>query len=200
MTEPQAFHRRLLIGTGVIVAVGAIIGVAQGFLWAWLAPGEQVKVYANGSYGALPTADFHPFVDLVLFVLFGAVVGLVGGAVAWQVRSIRGVGALLAVVVGSAIGAALAYWIGLAVATGVDPATVGATGHDQIVEQAPRLVTPLVMVAQPAFAAAVYTFLAAWSGRSDLGRTPITPVTGPITPVTEPADGTPQTDPSPAAG
>jgi hypothetical protein len=169
-TPDPAFRRRLLIAGGVIVAILVIVGVVQGFLWAWVAPGEQVKVFADGSYGALPTADFHPFVDLALFVLFGIAAGLVAGAAAWQVRSIRGVGALLAVVVGSALGAALAYWIGPAVVSGVDPATVGATGHDQIVVQAPRLSTPLVMVAQPAFAAAVYTFLAAWNGRSDLGR------------------------------
>ena len=170
-TPDRAFRRRLLIGGGVIVAILAIVGVVQGVLWAWVAPGEQVKVYADGSYGALPTADFHPFVDLALFVLSGIVIGLIAGAAVWQARSIRGVGALLVVVVGSAIGAALAYWIGLAMVTGVDPATVGATGKEQIVVQAPRLSTPLVILAQPALAAAVYTFLAAWNGRPDLGRT-----------------------------
>ena len=187
-TPDRAFRRRLLIGGGVIVAILAIVGVVQGVLWAWVAPGEQVKVYADGSYGALPTADFHPFVDLALFVLSGLVIGLIAGAAVWQARSIRGVGALLVVVVGSAIGAALAYWIGLAMVTGVDPATVGATGKEQIVVQAPRLSTPLVILAQPALAAAVYTFLAAWNGRPDLGRTGLT----------DPEAGTQRTDPSPA--
>ena len=188
-TPDRAFRRRLLIGGGVIVAILAIVGVVQGVFWAWVAPGEQVKVYADGSYGALPTADFHPFVDLALFVLSGIVIGLIAGAAVWQARSIRGVGALLVVVAGSLIGAALAYWIGLAMVTGVDPATVGATGKEQIVVQAPRLSTPLVMLAQPALAAAVYTFLAAWNGgRPDLGRTGFM----------DPEAGTQRTDPSPA--
>ncbi len=199
-TPDRAFRRRLLIGGGVIVAILAIVGVVQGVLWAWVAPGEQVRVNADGSYGALPTADFHPFVDLALFVLSGIVIGLIAGAAVWQARSIRGVGALLVVVAGSAIGAALAYWIGLAMVTGVDPATVGATGKAQIVVQAPRLSTPLVILAQPALAAAVYTFLAAWNGRPDLGRTGIDVPPAPGgTAFTDPEAGTLRTDPSPAA-
>jgi hypothetical protein len=165
-----ALRRRLMVGAGVVVAIGAIIGVMQGFLWAWVVPKEEVKVFADGSYAALPTADFHPFVDLALFVLFGITVGLISGAAAWQARTIRGVTTLLAVLVGSLVGAALAYWIGPALASGVNPASVGATGHEQIVIQVPRLSTALVILAQPAFATAVYTFLAAWNGRPDLGR------------------------------
>jgi hypothetical protein len=60
--------------------------------------------------------------------------------------------------------------VGLLLATGVDPATVGASAADSIVIAAPTTGTFLVVMAQPAMAAAVYTFLVAWNGRPDLGR------------------------------
>jgi hypothetical protein len=67
---------------------------------------------------------------------------------------------------------------------------VGATVADSIVVAPPATGTILVVLAQPALAAAVYTFLVAWNGRPDLGRPALTGQT---------AAGTPQTDPSPAA-
>ena len=55
-------------------------------------------------------------------------------------------------------------------APGVDPASVGATAADSIVVAPPTTGTILVVLAQPALAAAVYTFLVAWNGRPDLDR------------------------------
>lgn len=154
------------------MVVGSLIllGVLQGVVWAQIAPGQQAKVYADGAYGSLPTADYHPFTALSLFVLAGIAVGLVAAVATWRVRSIRGTVTLGALALGAAAGAAVAYGVGLALVSGVDPATIGATGHELIVVQAPRLATPLVLVAEPAAAAVVYTFLAAWDGRPDLGR------------------------------
>ena len=71
-------------------------------------------------------------------------------------------------------------------APGTDPASVGATAADSIVIAPPTTGTILVVLAQPALAAAVYTFLVAWNGRPDLG------VTGADF---RGAAGTPRTDP-----
>jgi len=46
---------------------------------------------------------------------------------------------------------------------------VGATAADSIVIAPPTTGTLLVVLAQPAMAAAIYTFLVAWNGRPDLG-------------------------------
>jgi hypothetical protein len=166
----ELLRRRAVVSGGVLVGALIVLGVLQGVVWSQIAPGQQAKVYADGAYGSLPTADYHPFTALSLFVLAGIAVGLVAAVATWRVRSIRGAVTLGALVLGAAAGAAVAYGVGLALVSGVDPSTIGATGHELIVVQAPRLATPLVLVAEPAAAAAVYTFLVAWDGRPDLGR------------------------------
>lgn len=170
MRWPSDTRNRLLASAGVIVGGLVVLGVIQGIVWSQVAPGQQAKVYTNGSYGSLPTADYHPFTDLAIFVLAGIAVGLVAAVAAWRVRGIRGTTTLLALFVGASAGAAVAFGVGLLLATGVDPATVGATGHESIVVAAPKLATPLVLLAEPLAAVVVYTFLVAWDGRPDLGR------------------------------
>jgi len=60
--------------------------------------------------------------------------------------------------------------VGEALARGVDPASVGVTAADSIVTAPATTGTALVVLAQPALAAAVYTFLAAWNGHPTLDR------------------------------
>ena len=75
---------------------------------------------------------------------------------------------ILALVGGSLLGGIIAWAVGEWLAPGTDPATVGATAADSIVIAPPTTGTLLVVLAQPAMAAAVYTFLVAWNGRPDL--------------------------------
>ena len=70
----------------------------------------------------------------------------------------------------SAAGALIAWGVGLLVAPGTDPGSVGASGSESIVIGSPTTGTILGVLAQPAIAGVVYTFLAAWNGRPDLGR------------------------------
>ena len=170
MRWPTDERGRRWAAAGTIVIGLVVLGVLQGVVWAQVAPGQQVKVYANGAYGSLPTADYHPFTDLAIFVLAGIAVGAVAAVAAWRVRGIRGSTTLLALFVGASAGAAVAFAVGLLLATGVDPSSIGATGQDSIVVAAPKLATPLVLVAEPLAAIAVYTFMVAWDGRPDLGR------------------------------
>lgn len=159
----------------VIAGIAILLGVGQAIAWSRLAPGQQVLVYADGSYISLPTADYHPFDGLALAAFVGAAVGLIVAVAAWRVRAIRGATTLVFVAGGTALGSATAYWVGLAMAGGVDPATVGATGSASIVDAGAKMGTPLVMIIEPLIAIAVYTFLAAWDGRSDLGSTRAVP-------------------------
>lgn len=170
MSAITALPRRTLVAGAVIVGALVVLGIVQGVVWAAVAPGQQAKVFADGSYASLPTADYHPFTALALFVLAGVAVGLVAAAAVWRVRSIRGTATLLILLLGAAAGAAVAYGIGLALVNGVDPASIGSTGHESIVVAAPKLASLLVLVAEPAAAVALYTFLVAWDGRPGLGR------------------------------
>jgi hypothetical protein len=77
---------------------------------------------------------------------------------------------LLALVGGSLLGALAAWLTGNWLASGTDPASVGASAADSIVIAPPTIGTILVVLAQPALAAAVYTFLVAWNGHPDLDR------------------------------
>ena len=178
--------RALLWVLGVCLAAG----VLQGLVWAFLAPGVPYKVLADGRYGPLPTTSTYHFVDVAIFALSGMVIGILLAIGAWQLRSARGWQMVVTLVGGSLLGALLAWAVGAWLAPGVDPASVGATAADSIVVAPPTTGTVLVVLAQPALAAAVYTFLVAWNGRPDLGRGEL---------VTPAAAGTPQTGPSPAA-
>ncbi len=189
MRWPQDAQRRLTAAAGIIICGLVLLGIVQGIVWALVAPGQQAKVYPDGGYGPLPTSDYHPFVDLAIFVLSGLAIGLVAAVATWRVRAIRGSVTLLALFVGASTGAAAGYVTGLLLASGVDASTVGATGAASIVIEAPKLATPLVMLAEPLAAMVVYTFLVAWDGRPDLGRLRATERPDQIT--------TPTSEPSP---
>lgn len=176
LSDPAALaaaraRRHQRVARAVIAAIAVALGVAQGVVWARIAPGEQVLVYADGSYIGLPTADYHPFDGLALLAFAGAGVGVVVAFAAWRVRAIRGAGTLLTVVVSAAVGGAVAYLLGIALAGGVDPASVGKTDAASVVLAGADPGSPLVMIIEPLVAVALYTFLAAWDGRPDLGAT-----------------------------
>ena len=154
----------------VVLAVCVLAGALQGLLWAAFAPGVPYQVLADGRFGALPTTSTYHFVDVAIFALSGIALGVLLAVGAWQVRAARGWHMLLGLVAGSLIGALIAWLLGEWIAPGTDPASVGATAAGSIVTAAPSTGTILVVLAQPAFAAAVYTFLVAWNGHPDLGR------------------------------
>ena len=155
-----------------MIVLGAllVLGVLQGLLWAAVAPGVPYKVLADGRFGPLPTTSTYYFVAAAIFALSGMVIGIVAAAAAWQVRSARGWQMLVTVVGGSLVGATVGWLVGELLAGGVDPATIGPTATDSIVTAPATTGTAQVVLAQPALAATVYTFLAAWNGHPTLDR------------------------------
>jgi hypothetical protein len=152
------------------LAVCGAAGVVQGLLWAFLAPGVPYKVLADGRYGALPTTSSYYFVSLALFCWLGIIAGVLIAVGAWRARTARGWRMQLGLIGGSMAGALIAWGLGILVAPGTDPASVGASGSESIVTAAPSTGTILAVLAQPAVAALAYPFLGAWNGRPDLDR------------------------------
>lgn len=153
----------------VILLVAVVLGVVQGAVWAGLAPRPPYKVYADGTFLGLPTVSSQLFIGIAIYALLGLVVGIVLAAGVWRIRRVRGTFTLLGLTGAAAVGAWLAYVVGNAMSTGIDPASIGATGAESLVAALPGHYA-LAIVAEPALAAAVYTFLAAWNGNPQLGR------------------------------
>ena len=166
----------------IVLAVCGVAGVVQGLIWAYLAPGMPYKVLADGRSAPLPTTSSYHFVSLALFCWLGIIAGVLIAVGAWRARAARGWPTLLVVAGGSAAGGMIAWGLGLLVAPGTDPASVGAAPADSIVTAPPTTGTILAVLAQPAIAALVYTFLVAWNGQPDLAAATT-------------AGGTPRTDP-----
>lgn len=159
---------RLWRMAGILVAGCAVLGVLQALLWAWVAPGEQFKVFTDGSFAALPTESTHRFMSIAMFAGIGLAVGIAVAVVAWAARSTRGGISVATLALANGVGALTGYLVGPLVAPGTDPASVGAAAKESLVTAPPAL-TFLAIVAQPAIAVAAYTFLALWSGTRDLG-------------------------------
>ena len=168
--------------TALVIVVGWVLGLAQAVIWAQLAPGVASKVLPNGSWGQLPTESAHAFTSVAIFVCLGLIIGVVGGLVVWQIRMLRGIPGLAALLIGAIGSGGFAFLLAPGLVSGIDAATVGATGKEIVVVAAPVLdlgtmtdlgkflfVLALILV-QAAAGAFVYSFSAFLSDRGDLGR------------------------------
>jgi len=167
---------------GLIVLAFVVIGVVHAFVWSRMAPGIASKVLADGRWGQMPTASNQAFASVAIFAMLGLAVGIIGALLVWQVKAVRGPVGLSALLIGTLIGGAVAFVLAPMMASGVDPALVGATGSEVDVMAAPVLTAGTMsdlaralfyasMIVVPAAAAAfVYTFAVFLNDRGDLGR------------------------------
>jgi Protein of unknown function (DUF2567) len=165
-----AFTRVDLIGSLRVLAVVALLGLPLGWVWSRLAPGQLSVVQPDGSLVALPPESQHRFDGLALFVLLGLAAGVLAAVGVWLLRERRGPLALLGLALGSLIAGWLAMRVGVGFAEARYDDAVRAAGVDAVVAAAPRLESPLAVVAQPLGAALSYGVAAAINGLDDLGR------------------------------
>ncbi|MGK8524632.1 DUF2567 domain-containing protein [Nocardia asteroides] len=151
----------------VVVAVVVVSAVA-GAGWGLLAPTERLLVVEPGRGVALTGESAHQFNALAIFVLAGAVLGLLSALAAWRWRSARGPLLQLGLLVGSGAGAVLMARVGEQAAAWLHPRP-----HDppvgQIVALPIELGSALAFIVQPLVASFVMLFLAALSTSEDLG-------------------------------
>lgn len=169
--------RRTGIACLAVGLVALVAGIGQAFLWAATAPHQRWIVYKpdpqrfpdGHNYLSLPTENVDRFTSIGMFAMMSAVIGVVIGVAAWQIRFARGLTMLLAAGIGCAAGSLLALLIGPAMAGGVLPAVLAPTAdHDQLVSM-PITISWTVAVVAPMLALVVYTMLAAWHPELDLG-------------------------------
>jgi len=169
LRRAQAENRQWRMLAGLLLS-GVLLGLAQAGLWVRIAPGEVFRIFTDGGYGLLPTASSFRYAAIAMFCLIGLIMGVLQAVGAWAWRSVRGTITLVGEGLGAGVGALTAYLIGRAMAGGVVPGSVGASPVERIVHAPPVSGSAIVLLVQPAAALVVYTLLAAWSGRADLGR------------------------------
>ncbi|HEY7222384.1 MAG TPA: hypothetical protein VH561_02040 [Micromonosporaceae bacterium] len=175
-------HHRAAIGVaGIVLVVISVLGLGLGEFWRVVTPRIQIIrvdqgfVYADAEPEQAIAAD-----GWFLFLGLGA--GLLLGVLAWIVlRRYRGVAMLVGLVLGSLIGAWLAWWLGVRidqthfealartvpVGSHLDaPLSLRITGLDRTHLWPPKLTG--VVLAQPLSAAIAYTTLAGFSSDSGL--------------------------------
>jgi hypothetical protein len=159
-----------LRSAAVIVVVLAVSGFLVGLLWWLLAPRADFRITSGG-----PAAIGNPSEELfaaddAVFALLMAGVGLLAGVLAWSLlRRRRGIATLLALAVGTAASAAIAWQLGELLGPAPSKAALADVGG--------RVTTALGLHSLPALAVgpfcAVLVYLAAalFTRRDDLGRT-----------------------------
>ncbi|MFD7653487.1 DUF2567 domain-containing protein [Actinosynnema sp. NPDC059797] len=160
--------RDLLPGFSVLSAI-SLVGLPVGWLWALLAPPQNVVVQADASLIPVTGESYHRLDGLMLFVLMGLGAGLLTGIAVWMLRERRGPVVMVAATLGSVVAAYLAQRTGLGTA-GSRYALESAPAVGDLIALAPVLETWWGLLAWPLGTALAYGCLAAWNGLDDLGR------------------------------
>ena len=153
-----------------LVLLLALAGLVAGLLWWWLAPRADFRITANGPVAIGNPSEELLVADDAVLALILAGFGLAAGAAAWFVRRRRGVATVLALALGSAAMAAVAWQLGELLGQGPTRAELSDVGG--------VVTTSLTLGSLPALALAPFAALLAYlvpvitAHRDDLGRTP----------------------------
>jgi hypothetical protein len=159
-----------VLGSVSVLSLVALLGLPLAWLWSRLAPAQLSLVQSDGTLTPLPTESQHRFDDLAVFMLLGAVAGLLTGAAVWLLRQRRGPLTLVAVAAGSLVAAWLAMRTGVSFAEGRYSDAIAQAKPDAVVAVAPRLESTWAIIVQPLVAVLAYGVAAAANGMEDLGR------------------------------
>jgi hypothetical protein len=167
--RPRVVVKRDLLPAFSVLSAIALLGLPVGWLWAWLAPPQNVVVQQDASMVPVTGESYHRLDGLMLFVLIGLGIGLITGIAVWMLRERRGPVVMLAATLGSVVAAYLGQLTGTGTAAG--KYTVGAAPEvGDVIALAPVLETWWGVLAWPLGTALAYGCLAAWNGLDDLGR------------------------------
>jgi hypothetical protein len=156
-----------LRGAGVVVAALAVLGALLGVAWsAWAGAQQRAFVIAPGQLYPFDEVETMARTDGRYLVIV-AVVGLAAGFATWLRRLVgRGPIAVLALLGGGLLGAALTAWIGHLTGGGTTDGKPGTT----IAHLPVSLHMSGLLLVEPALAILVYGLFTAFAVRDDLGR------------------------------
>ncbi|MFI9009735.1 DUF2567 domain-containing protein [Actinosynnema sp. NPDC053489] len=167
--RPRVVVKRDLLPAFSVLSAIALSGLPAGWLWAWLAPPQNVVAQQDGSFIPVTGESYHRLDGLMLFVLIGLAAGLLTGIAVWLLRERRGPVVMLAATLGALVAAYLAQSTGTG-AAGSRYALDAAPAAGDVISLAPVLETWWGVLAWPLGTALAYGCLAAWNGLDDLGR------------------------------
>jgi hypothetical protein len=170
---------------GLLLAL-ALTGLPLGLVWWLLAPRADYRITADGPVVIGRPSQELLVADDTVFVLLFAVAGLLMGAAAWFLRRRRGVATIVALPLGAALSAVVAWQLGEYLGSGPTAAAFETVGS--------QVTTALSLRALPALAVAPFTAIAAYlvgvlyAPGDDLGRTePAGSAANPDCPADDPA-------------
>lgn len=169
VARPRVVVKRDLLPAFSVLSAIALFGLPLGWVWARLAPPQNVVVQQDGALIPVTGESYHRLDGLMLFVLVGLAAGLITGIAVWLLRERRGPVVMLAATLGSAVAAYLGGRVGTGSAAG-RYAVSAAPGVGDVIALAPVLETGWGVLAWPLGTALAYGCLAAWNGLDDLGR------------------------------
>ncbi|RCG22157.1 hypothetical protein DTL70_16530 [Streptomyces diacarni] len=120
--------RRELREAAVCAVAVAVVGIAMGLLWLWLAP--RVPLYNNGEVVLFKDPEGEQAIGAEgVFALLGLAFGAVSGLVLFAVRRRGGVGLVVGLALGGLLGSVLAWRVGVWFGPETDlPAAARAAG------------------------------------------------------------------------
>lgn len=159
-----------------VVLVLVLAGVLAGLVWWWLAPRADFRVTAGGAVVIGNPSEELFVADDGVFVLVLAGFGLAAGIATWFLRRRRGVAMLLALSIGCAAMAVVAWQLGALLGRGPTDAQLRDTGV--VVTTALQLRSLAALAVAPFFALFAYLAGTVYVSYDDLGRTEAGPGAG----------------------
>jgi len=187
-------------GAVLTAVVLALLGLAAGLLWVWLAPRAQFTVTSTAgdvqvTGGGLVDPELFAGDDGVYVLLLGGL-GLVAGLVGWLRRRRRGVVTLVGLAVGMLAASVTAWQLGALLGRG--PSREQLTTVGTVVTTALDLNMLAALAVGPFCAVLVYVVATVLVSRDDLGRDDPGPLPG-AHPEAQQGDG-PRPEPAGQAG
>ena len=152
-----------------LVLALAVAGVPAGLAWWGLAPRADFRITDAGPEPLGSPSGELLVADDAVFVLVLAVVGLIAGAVAWQLRRRRGVATVVALALGAVVTSVVAWQVGELLGVGPTEAQIADVGA--VVTTSLTLGSPAAIAVAPFTAVLVYVLAVLTVHDDGLGRT-----------------------------
>jgi hypothetical protein len=171
-----------------VTAAVALCGLPAGLVWWWLAPRADYRITADGPVAlGRPSEELQVADDIVLAMVLAGL-GLLAGLLTWRIRRLRGVAAVLALPLGTALAGVVAWQLGELLGRPPTEAELTEVGGE--VTTGLVLGSGAVLALGPFLALLTYLVGALWAHRDDLDRSG---------PADEPAVSSPPSGPPAAA-